>query len=105
MKAIKLIVCLAAASLLFSACMKGSPAKEIIKSGNQKAAAKDYDGALAEYDKAIKADPNFSEGYFNRAFLNIMIYNKTKDACSDLKKAKDLGHNYADNLLKQYCEK
>ncbi len=70
-------------------------------------------GAIKDYDKAIELKPDYKEAYANRgvAKLNLLRRNgnimptkeQTKDACSDLKKAKQLGDNTVDDMIFIHC--
>jgi tetratricopeptide (TPR) repeat protein len=50
----------------------------------------DYEGAMKDYSKAIELNPSFSRAYANRAAIHL-VQNRLSEACSDLRKAYDLG--------------
>ena len=53
--------------------------------------SKDYQGAIADYDKAIDVNPKYSRSYNNRGNAKYDLNNK-RGACSDYKKAVSLGN-------------
>jgi tetratricopeptide (TPR) repeat protein len=71
--------------------------------------------AIKDYDQAIKLDPNYKEAYANRGVEKINILTtkgtiqptkeQTADACSDLRKAFQLGDKTVEDMLFVYCEK
>ncbi len=63
-----------------------------------------YDGALVDYDYALKLNPEFSAAYFNRG---VCLYKKgqKEDACLDWKKALDMGYNGSKDYIDKYCKK
>jgi tetratricopeptide (TPR) repeat protein len=64
---------------------------------------KDYTGAIADYTKAIDQNPNFIDAYEKRSHTYYRI-SKNAEACSDVRKAIDLGGTYLHDLLKAYCK-
>jgi tetratricopeptide (TPR) repeat protein len=62
---------------------------------NQKYQNKDYQGALADYSKAISLDPNYTNAYVNRGFLQNDKLNDIQGALADFNKAIALDPNYA----------
>ena len=65
---------------------------------------KDYNNAFNDFDKAIKADPNFKEAYVARGSLKISLFKDKNGAISDLKRAADLGHPKAKEMYEQFFE-
>ncbi len=63
---------------------------------------KDYAGAIADYTKALEQNPNFIDAYKKRSDSYSRI-SKNAEACSDIRKAIDLGGTYLHDLLKAYC--
>lgn len=49
----------------------GQTADLYLKSGIEKHNAKDYEGAIKEYSKAIKEDKNLRDGYFNHGVCEL----------------------------------
>lgn len=66
--------------LIFFLNSFGQTADDYLKMGIEKHNAKDYEGAIKEYDKAIKADKNLTVGYYNRGVC--------EQGLKDLKSAK-----------------
>lgn len=75
----------------------------------------DSQGSIKDYDKAIELKPDYMEAYANRGVAKINLLTvkgnifptkeQTKDACSDLKKAKQLGDNTVDDMIFVHCVK
>lgn len=75
----------------------------------------DREGSIKDYDKAIKLNPQYKEAYANRGVAKINVLStkgnirptkeQTKDACTDLKKAKKLGDNTVDDMIFIHCGK
>ena len=81
-------------ALLISVVSFGQTATEYFKSGYDKAAAKDYYGAISDYNKSIEINPNNADAYYNRGISKSDL----KDyygAISDYTKAIELDPNYA----------
>lgn len=58
-------------SFIFLTISYGQTADEYLKSGIEKHNLKDFEGAIEEYSKAIKADKNLRDGYFNRGVCEL----------------------------------
>jgi tetratricopeptide (TPR) repeat protein len=67
---------------------------EYLNSGMTKSEANDFNGALADYNKAIDLDPKFVRGYYERGVLKERKLNDPKGALADYDKAIDLDPNY-----------
>ncbi len=75
----------------------------------------DSQGSIKDYDKAIEYNPKYKEAYANRGVAKINLLTtkgnvfptkgQTKDACADLKKAKQLGDNTVDDMIFIHCKK
>ncbi len=75
----------------------------------------DSQGSIKDYDKAIELNPDYMEAYANRGVAKINLLRKkgnitlskeqTKDPCSDLKRAKQLGDNAVDDMIFVHCGK
>ena len=91
----KLLLTLA---LLISAVSFGQTAEEYFNSGFDKAEAKDYYGAISDFNKAIELKPNDANAYYNRGCAkdDLKDYN---GAISDYTKAIELDPNDADTYL------
>lgn len=62
----------------------------------------DIEGAIDDYDEAIRLDPNFAMAYCQRGILKHKIGEK-EEGCKDLYRAKSLGFQAADEVLRKYC--
>jgi len=62
----------------------------------------DFNGALYDYEQAIKLNPEFADAYFNYGFLLYYINHK-QEACQNLSKAGELGLSAAFLFIKKYC--
>jgi tetratricopeptide (TPR) repeat protein len=68
-------------------------AEKYFDSGDAKATAEDYNGAIADFTKAITLDPNYDQAYWNRADAKMNL-NDYKGALPDLNKAISLDSYY-----------
>lgn len=62
---------------------------------------KEYQAAIAAYSKAIEADNDFAEAYFNRGLTRIYI-DQVEDGIADLSRAGELGIYQAYNLITRF---
>lgn len=62
-------------AVLMSVTSFGQTADEYLKNGIVKHNSKDFEGAIKDYSKAIKADKNIRDGYFNRGICEIALQN------------------------------
>ena len=70
--------------------------------GASKAKLQDYQGAIADYSKAIELNPNYIEAYYNRGILKFIL-NQKNSACLDWSKAGELGDGDAYDRIKENC--
>ena len=77
-------------------------AEEYFERGNSKYDLQDYQGAIADYSKAIQLDPNDSDAYYNRGLSKLEL-NQKDSACLDWSKAGELGDGDAYDLIKEHC--
>ena len=63
-------------------------------SAGLKYARGNYQGAIADYNKAIEINPQYANAYSNRGITKAIGFNDKQGACSDFKKAASLGHEY-----------
>ena len=68
-------------------------AEKYFDSGEAKATAEDYNGAIADFTKAITLDPNYDQAYWNRASAKNNL-NDHEGALLDLNKAISLDSYY-----------
>jgi tetratricopeptide (TPR) repeat protein len=81
--------------------------------GTAKSNMMDIKGSIADYDMAIKYNPNYMEAYTNRGYQKInalpvdaKVGKKNlclEDPCADFKKAKAMGDSAVDDMLFLYC--
>ena len=74
-------------------------AEPYFERGKAKEKLDDLKGALSDYNKSLNLNQT-REGFFNRGLLKIKL---GKNGCSDLKKAEELGHDDAYEMVKKYC--
>ena len=63
----------------------------------------DFNGALYDYEQAIKRNPVFADAYYNYGFL-LYYLNYKQEACQNLSKAGELGLTAAFEFIKKYCK-
>ena len=63
---------------------------------------KDHYGAISDYTKVIKLEPNGVLAYYNRGLAKGNI-DDMKGACSDWRKASSLGDEDAAKFVKEDC--
>ncbi len=61
-----------------------------------------YSKAIKDFTKAIKLKPGYARAYYDRG-VTYRILDDVKKSCADWEKAKELGFEDADILLKKYC--
>ena len=68
------------------------------KSATAKYKRKDYQGAIADYTKAIELSPDFTQAYHKRGVAYLMLGPKSK-ARADFKRAIELGYRVPQEAL------
>ena len=76
---------------------KKEAAEKYFKLGEQKYNKKDYQGAIADYDKAIELNPKEARAYYNRGVVKDEL-KQYKEAIADYDKAIELNPKYFDAL-------
>ncbi len=78
--------------------------------GNARSKMKQYNDAIADFDRALDIQPtelmdysNWVRNYFNRGVAKYYL-NDLNGACSDWNKALELGFGQAHDYLMEYCE-
>jgi tetratricopeptide (TPR) repeat protein/V8-like Glu-specific endopeptidase len=71
-------------------------ADDYFVSANQKYEQGSYQGALADYDRAIAINPNYAKAYVNRGFLKYDKLNDLKGALADYDRAIAINPNLAE---------
>ena len=89
-------------TLLVSFVSFGQTAAEYYSSGNDKAEAKDFYGAISDYNKAIELNPNKVNAYRNRGISKELIED-LNGACADWKTASSLGDTGAAKWVANQC--
>ena len=74
---------------------KKEAAEKYFKLGKQKYNKKDYQGAIADYDKAIELNPKDARAYYNRGTAKNEL-KQYKEAIADYDKAIELNPKDAD---------
>ena len=62
-----------------------------------------YTEASIHFSKAIELNKSFGEAYYNRG-LTLIFLQDTKQGCSDMSKAGELGIENAYHVIKKYCK-
>ena len=89
-------------ALLVSFISFGQTTLEYFDSGYDKAEAKDYYGAIADYTKAIEINPNYAKAYSYRGISKENL-GDLNGACADWKKAAELGNTDAAEWVAKQC--
>ncbi len=74
-----------------------------ISCGDTYLKTKTYESAVYSYSMALDLDPRLPEVWYKKGLAEIKLY-KYSEACEDLKKAKLMNYNKADDLLFKYCK-
>jgi len=74
-----------------------------ISCGDTYLKTKTYESAVYSYSMALDLDPKLSEVWYKKGLAEIKLY-KYSEACEDLKKAKSMNYNKADDLLFKHCK-
>ena len=72
--------------------------------GVSKFKLEDYEGAIADYYKALEINPNFADAYYNRGVSKLKLKNQKESACLDLNKATELGSKDAKEKIETNCK-
>jgi tetratricopeptide (TPR) repeat protein len=75
----------------------------IFYKSNTKYLLKDFEGAKKDLSQLIDANPKIPNGYALRGLCDVELGNK-KAGCEDFYKAKELGFQEADSLIKKNCK-
>ncbi len=62
-----------------------------------------FKSAVDSYSMALDLNPKLPEIYYKKGIAELKLYKYT-EACEDLKKAKSMNYNKADDLLIKYCK-
>ena len=65
--------------------------------------SKNYQSALIDFNRVIDRQPNNKIAYYNRAITNYNLQ-KTNEACSDMRKASQLGYKKATLRINEVCK-
>ena len=75
--------------------MKGETANFYIYLGNEKFVLGDYQGAIADYNQAIRLKPDLAEAYHNRGLIR-QARGEKQEALADFHKAAELFQKQVD---------
>ncbi len=76
-------------AIIFSVAAFGQTSEEYLKSGLEKHKLHDFEGAIKDYNKAIKTDNNNKDAYFNRGTCELAL-KEHKEALADFTKTIEL---------------
>ena len=88
--------------LFFSYTTYSQTAKEYFNSAYDKEENGNFNGAIADYTKAIELNPDDASAYNNRGILKEEL-GDLDGACSDWRKAANLGHTNAKKWVANQC--
>lgn len=80
-------------AIIISVTSSAQTAKEFLEIGISKHKSKDYEGAIKEYSKAITADKNYTDAYFNKGTCELALKD-FKSAMKDFDKAIEIDPKY-----------
>ncbi len=78
-------------------------ARAYFRKANERFANEDYQGAIADYNKAIEINPQLATAYKNRGITKELIDDLT-GACADWRKASSLGVQDAFGWVRDQCQ-
>ena len=77
-------------------------ADNLFNSGVDKYKQGDYQGAIADFTKALEINPQYTNAYANRGVSKYFL-GDLKGACDDWRKAADLGDERSAEWVKEQC--
>jgi len=78
-------------------------AESLYRRGDCKFMSGDSKGAISDFNAAIRVNDQYAPAYYGRAMVNISL-GSLNDVCPDITKAKDLGFDVDNDMLKKYCK-
>ncbi len=92
-----------AAVVLSTQAAHAQSADDYVNRGNSKYRLRDYQGAIADYNKAIQINPKYADAYTNRGISKELV-GDLKGACADWKEASSLGKKDAAGWVRDQCQ-
>ena len=83
-----------AAGVLSPQAAHAQSAQGYLDAGIEKGKSGDFQGSIADFNKAIEINPQDDDAYSNRGITKGIGFNDIQGACSDYKKAASLGNEY-----------
>ncbi len=62
-----------------------------------------FEEAINDYNEALRLRPDYGDALINRGYAFAEL-NRMADACRDFRKAKEIGHLMAPEMLEAFCE-
>ena len=87
---------------LFKAVL-AQKAKDYMLMGSERMEVEDYEGAIADYTKAIELVPDYADAYYNRGIEKYNL-DDINGACSDVRKSVNLGYTDSQDFIGQICD-
>ncbi len=92
-----------AAVVLSTQAAHAQSAEDYVDRGNAKYRLRDYQGAIADFTRAIEINPQDADTYNNRGSAKELVRD-LRGACADWKKASSLGVQDAAGWVRKQCQ-